>query len=351
MTRLLLATTLALLLGEMASASPPPLLSPPYRWTVSPPLLGPAARPEDPCHALKDPTLVFHQGKWHLFATIRSKKRTHQIEYISFKSWENLAHPSRQVLSLTDGYFCAPQVFFYTPHKKWYLLYQVIDPQRKPQLQPAYSTTTTLADPTSWSKPKLLFEHPPEGVKTWIDFWIICDDSHAHLFFTSLDGKMWRAATKHAAFPTGWSRPRVVLSADIFEASHTYKLKGHSLYLTLVEAQAGSRRYYKAYTANRLDGTWKPLADSWETPFAGLNNLLPTNKPLWTSNISHGELLRSGIDERLEVDPEQPRFLFQGVSDENRKGKSYGDIPWKLGLLSLSKDKTAPANSPPRRTP
>ena len=27
------------------------------------------------------------------------------------------------------------------------------------------------------------------------------------------------------------------------------------------------------------------------------------------------------------------RFLFQGVSDRERQGKVYGEIPWRLGLL------------------
>jgi hypothetical protein len=55
----------------------------------------------------------------------------------------------------------------------------------------------------------------------------------------------------------------------------------------------------------------------------------------WTTNISHGELLRTGVDERLEVDPENLQFLFQGASDEEYRGRQYGTIPWRLGLLKL----------------
>ena len=61
----------------------------------------------------------------------------------------------------------------------------------------------------------------------------------------------------------------------------------------------------------------------------------------WTDAISHGELLRTGTDEHLEVDPTNLRFLFQGVADEDRRGKQYGEIPWKLGLLE-------PVAQPPR---
>jgi hypothetical protein len=240
MRLLLLALTAAVAAPAILAAPELPLLSPPYRWVLSAPVIAPAGRPDDPCHAIKDPTVVFHDGRWHLFCTIRCRKRTHQIEYLSFADWSKTADAKRHVLTLTDGYFCAPQVFYFTPHKKWYLVYQVADPTRKPQLQPAFSTTADLTDPTSWTKPALLFERDPEGVTGWIDFWVICDDTHARLFFTSLNGKMWRSDAKLADFPHGWSKPEVVLQGDIFEASHTYRVKGGG-YLTIVEAQAGDR--------------------------------------------------------------------------------------------------------------
>lgn len=332
--RLFLAAPAAGLLPAATRAADPPqpLLSPPYSWSLSPPLVSPADRPADPCHAVKDPSVVFHAGKWHLFATIRSRKRTHQIEYLSFADWAKADAAPRHVLVVTDGYFCAPQVFFFTPHNKWYLVYQVTDPARKPRLQPAFSTTTDLADPESWSKPTPMFATDPEGVRGWIDFWVICDGTHARLFFTSNDGRMWRGDAKLADFPHGWDRPRVVLKADIFEASHTYKVKGHDRYFTFVEAQAGDRRYFKAYTAEKLDGDWKPLADTRDAPFAGATNIGPDP---WTGSVSHGELLRAGADERLEVDPGDVRLVFQGVSNADRRGKAYGDIPWRLGLLTL----------------
>jgi hypothetical protein len=57
-----------------------------------------------------------------------------------------------------------------------------------------------------------------------------------------------------------------VLRDDIFGASHTYRLRGIDRYLTVVEAQAGGRRYYKAYLADRLDGAWTPLAATSDRP-------------------------------------------------------------------------------------
>lgn len=314
------------------STLPPAFRTGQFEWTLDEPLVSPAERPDDPCHAIKDPTIVHHDGRWHLFCTIRSRKRSHQIEYLTFVDWSEAERAERDVLKLTDGYFCAPQVFYFSPHKRWYLIYQVIEPSRKPTLQPAFSTTADLSDPDSWSRPELLFREHPANVAMWIDFWVICDKTCAHLFFTSLDGRMWRSETEISQFPHGWSEPKIVLTGDIFEASHAYRLKGHDQYFTIVEAQNNGRRYQKAYLADRLDGEWRPLAATRERPFASPRNVRNTSER-WTDSFSHGELIRAGVDERLEIDPHGLQFLCQGVSDEHRQGKPYGEIPWRLGLL------------------
>jgi hypothetical protein len=171
--------------------------------------------------------------------------------------------------------------------------------------------------------------------KSGLDFWIICDDVKAHLFFTTLDGRMWREETPLGDFPVGWSEPTLAIRGDIFEASHTYRLKGLGKYLTLVEAQGGyGWRYYKAYLADELDGRWTSLAATKDNAFASMSNVRPVGER-WTDCISHGELLRAGYDHRLEVDAASLRFLFQGVRDKDRTGRPYGQIPWRLGILEL----------------
>lgn len=301
-----------------------------FTWETGSPLIFPAERPEDPCISIKDPSIVRHDGRWHIFASIRSEKRSHQIEYLSFESWDRANDADRHVLSVTDGYFCAPQIFYFEPHDRWILLYQVVDQSRKPALQPAFSTSTDVADPASWSSPVLLFQESG-AVEKWIDFWIICDEQRAHLFFTSLDGKMWRSETALERFPHGWSLPVIVLEADVYEAGHTYRLRGMDRYITVIEAVHEGRRYFKTYTASSLSDRWEPLADSVDRPFAGRTNVRQTAE--WTTSFSHGEVLRCGIDQRLEIDPRNLQVLYQGVSDEEREEKAYGRIPWKLALL------------------
>src|SRR5258708_743828 len=163
-----------------------------FDWQCTEPLVSAAKRPEDLCYSIKDPSVVYYENRWHLFCTIRSQKRTHQIEYLSFADWKDAQAAPRHLLTITNGYFCAPQVFYFSPHGKWYLIYQIADGPRK-MLQPAFSTSLNVADPKSWTAPVRLYAKHPENVKAWIDFWVICDAAKAHLFFTSNNGLMLRA--------------------------------------------------------------------------------------------------------------------------------------------------------------
>jgi len=304
-----------------------------FNWKTGPPLVLPADRRDESCFSIKDPSIVHYDHRWHLFCTVRAAKRTHTIEYLTFTDWKDAGTAKHHILRLHSGYFCAPQVFYFTPGSKWYLICQASDPSWQPNYQAAWSTTDDIADPNSWSKLTPLFEHKPANVNAWLDFWVICDETKAHLFFSSLDGRMWRAEAKLTEFPHGWSEPVVALTGDVFEASHTYRLKGLSKYLTLIEAQNGQGwRYYKAYLADRLDGTWEPLAAEKDKAFASMKNVRKTGAH-WTDSVSHGELIRDGYDQKLQVDPQDLRFLFQGVTDRERQGKQYGEIPWRLGIL------------------
>ncbi len=323
-------------------------------WSCSIPFITKRVGGVDPDVALKDPSVVFHEGDWHFFGTHRKKSGKVAMQYLAFKNWQEADKADRHTLSFLDSYHCAPQVFFFTPHQKWYLVYQAAGPWHEPgatlpehfSLAPVYSTTEHLGDPKSWSAPRAMIEDAAsQGKKPrWIDFWVICDTEKAHLFYTSDDGHFWRRETPLGSFPFGWSKEVLVLrdtKEELFEASHTYKIKGQDKYLTIIEAMGKGHRYYKAWLADRLEGPWKPLAATKEKPFASVQvNVLP--KPDWTSSISHGELIRSRNDETLEIDPNHLQFVFQGVTTESYN-QSYGSIPWSIGLLeNRSASKASP---------
>jgi hypothetical protein len=334
-------------LAGFAQGSPAPdwLATGELRWQCSPALISPRPGGDDPDVALKDPTVVFHDGWWHLFGTHRKQSGKVAMQYLKFRDWADAGRAERHPLVFLDSYHCAPQVFYFTPHRKWYLVYQAADAWNRPgatlpehfTLAPVFSTTTNLADPKSWSAPQpMIVETPPGGKQPrWIDFWVICDDRKAHLFYTSDDGHFWRRETAKEKFPFGWSPVELVLQdtrQELFEASHTYKLKGRDQYLTIIEALGGDHRYYKAWLADRLEGPWRPLAATKQKPFAAAAVNVAHPAPRWTDSVSHGELLRSRSDETLEVDPAALRFVFQGV-DRAGYTNRYSHIPWRIGLL------------------
>lgn len=303
-----------------------------FAWTTGAALVAPQAVDGDQKYSIKDPSVVFADGKWRLFCTVRGRDRSHGVVYLEFEDWDQAGAAPQRMLTMHAGFFCAPQVFYFRPHGKWYLVCQASDPSWSPEYQPAFSTTDDVGDPESWAPLAPMFGRKPD-VNAWLDFWLICNEDRAHLFFTSLDGKMYRSSTSFDAFPLGWSDPVVALEGDVFEASHTYRLKDRDEYLTVIEAQGNSPwRYFKAYTAKQLDGPWTPLESGEARWFATTRNVLQTDDH-WTDSISHGELLRAGFDERLEVDSSDFRVVFQGVLEEDREGKVYGEIPWRLGLL------------------
>ena len=311
-----------------------------FRWNVSQPLLSvsTASLPEsdEEWIAVKDPSIVRHSDRWHLFCTLRKNKKGNgriRIGYLSFNEWKDANRAQWSVLKLTDGYHGAPQIFWFEPHSKWYLIYQAEDQTRGLKYGPCYSTNADLTKPDDWTLPEPLYV-VPKGQNAGLDFWVICDNKNSHLFFTSLNGKMWRAETTIKNFPNrGWSRPVVALKADIFEASHTYALRGEQRFLTIVEAQSRQRRYFKAFIANTLDGEWKPLAATTANPLVAPINVI-NQKDSWATSYSHGEFLRVGHNQQLEIDPNKLQLLFQGASDADYRNRNYGQIPWKIGLLT-----------------
>jgi hypothetical protein len=307
---------------------------PPARWEYGPPLLTPVDRHREPSYAQKDPTVVFQDGQWHVFMTVKLPTRS-AIEYCSFTSWEHADSAPRTILAISDSdYYCAPQVFYFAPHRLWYLIYQMAVPGPS-KMWVAFSTTSDVSDPQSWTAARPVLdggEDDPREVGG-LDYWIICDEHRAYLFLTSLNGKMWRLWTRLDDFPRGFHDCQLALEAEIFEASHTYRLRGLGQYLMIVEQDG--RRFYKAYLADRLDGPWRPLADSRERPFAGSANIRPAPgvRP-WTDHVSHGELVRDRADQTLTVDPRRLRFIFQGLLEEEKRGQPYGRLPWRIGMLT-----------------
>ena len=100
-----------------AQANPSPATTPSFRvpalWEYSAPLIAPEPRAAETSRAQKDPTVVFHGGKWHVFMTVKLPSRS-AIEYCAFEKWEQADRSRRTLLKVSDSaYLCAPQVFYF----------------------------------------------------------------------------------------------------------------------------------------------------------------------------------------------------------------------------------------------
>lgn len=326
--------------GAGTAGSPGCELPATLTWTTpSAPVFAP---PSDATHelvAVKDPTVVYFGDRWHVYASSVSTAGAYNMVYTSFADWSEAADAAWYHMDRTPGfdtYVAAPQVFYFSPGNRWYLVFQ--------SGPPMYSTTEDPGDPTSWTRPAPFFTGTPAIITQngggWLDYWVICDASFCNLFFSNNQGIWYRSKTPIDQFPNGFGEPVVVLSdantGRIFEASNVYKLNGRNQYLALIEAfdqTSSNRRYFRSWVADTLDGPWLPWQASGSYPFAGERNVSFDGEP-WTHDISHGEMIRAGHDETLTVDACEMQFLYQGADPTAETGGDYNKIPWHLGLLT-----------------
>jgi hypothetical protein len=275
------------------------------------------AKPYD-SYGAKDPTIVYYGGKYHVFYTGANQSGGWQMLYTSASTVAGLKDAKRTYMSkIGESYFCAPEVFYYEPQKLWYLVYQ------DGTYGAAYSTTTDISDPNSWSGPK---SFGISGNMGW-DYYIICDDSNAYMYNTPSDGsgKLYMRKTSLSNFPKGWSSPTVACS-NVFEASSVYKSLADGQYYLLVEAMIDGRSY-ELFTSSSAGGPWTLVNNKWATK----GNLTKYNSDKWTTNVSHGELIRAGYNQKLEIkDINRVDFLIQGT---NSLSGEYQQIIWDLGLI------------------
>lgn len=305
-----------------------------FEWSSTGPLVGPKSDGHD-VQGIKDPSIVKVDGTYHVFAST-AKADGYNLVYLSFSDFNKAGSATFHYLDETPigtGYRAAPQVFYFEPQKLWYLVYQ--------NGNAAYSTNPDISDPSGWSAPKNFFDATPSiitenmGKGSWVDMWTICDASDCYLFSSDDNGHLYRSQTSVGNFPEGMDNTAIALEDanpnNLFEASNVYST-GDGQYLLIVEAIGSTgQRYFRSWSASSLAGEWSPLADSEENAFASAQNV-HFNGTAWTKSISHGEMVRSQVDQTMTISPCKMQYLYQGV-DPTATG-DYNSMPWKLGLLN-----------------
>src|SRR5262245_8051663 len=287
-------------------------------WFVDAPILF-RTRAEPFDHfAVKDPTIVFSGGRYHMFYTGANASGGWQMLYSSATTLEGFRTAAHTFLSrLGESYFAAPEVFFFEPPGLGYPIYQ------DGTFGAAYATTTNIADPNSWSGPRSL---GISGNLGW-DYYVICDNSSCYMYNTPSDGsrRIYVRRTSIENFPSGWSAPSVAIT-DTFEGTNVYRSLADGQYYLVVEDLLDNR-YYELWRSSGAGGPWTKIAEKW----AWRGNLV-YNAGQWTTSVSHGEFIRAGINQRLEIaDINRVDFLIQGTTQLSCC--PYQQIPWDLGII------------------
>jgi hypothetical protein len=315
-----------------------------FQWSSTGPLIAPKPDADHAIVSVKDPSVVRHNDQWLVFMTTADTSGDWSLAYTSFSDWrEAAAAPQAHletVSAIGPGYRAAPHAFYFAPRDEWYLVYQTG--------LPTFSTTTDPTNPQSWSAPRNFMNSVPDIVQEnigdgfWLDFFVICDDAKCYLFSADDNGHLYRAETTVDQFPGGFDNTQIVLQDDrnaLFEGNAIYRVKDTNTYLLIMEAiGSDGRRWYRSFTAEGLTGQWQPLAATEANPFARSNNVTFPGGA-WTTDISHGELVRAGNDQTMTIDPCQIQLLYQGM-DPSADGE-YSQLPWRLALATH----TNPTNS------
>jgi hypothetical protein len=287
-------------------------------------------------YAAKDPTIVCSGDKYHVFYTGANQSGGWQMLYTSASTIDGLKNASRTYMSrIGESYFCAPEVFYFEPDGLWYLVYQ------DGTYGAAYSTTTNIGDPNSWNGPK---SFGISGNMGW-DYFVICDDTYCYMYNSpdNSDHNIYMRRTDIGNFPSGWGSPSVAVS-DTFEGANIYKcLSDGKYYMTVEDMKDG--RYYELWSSSGAGGPWSKVAEKW----AWRGNI-SYNADQWTTNVSHGEIIRAGTNQKLEInDIDRVDFLIQGTT--NTSG-DYHNIIWDLGFIHNYTGQVTPdPTTPPEDTP
>ncbi len=295
------------------------------QWQLDEPVFAPSSEGGFDAVAVKDPSIVRFEGKWHLFYTARGLEE-YCTGYAVSRELGRLRSAPRHELEMIRGkgrYGCAPQVFYYEPQRLWYLIFQ----NRDSNYQPAFSTTPTISDPKSWSAPEPLVLK--EDKAKWIDFWVICDSEKAYLFYTRGHNEVVVCTTGLESFPVGWDKGEVVFRG-VHESVHVYKVAGRDEYHMIYELNRDGERRFGLATAKAIAGPWAKVTDDYA---CGSQLVSAAGTERWTDMVSHGEALRSGHDQQMEYDPGDGRWLIQGVGSDDYAAVGYPLIPWKLGII------------------
>jgi uncharacterized repeat protein (TIGR02543 family) len=296
-----------------------------FRWTST----GPLATPRSGWTALKDFTTVPYNGQHLVYMSTTDGSGSYGSAYAAFTDWPQFASATQTAMNRGT---VAPEVIYFAPKNIWVLTTQWgATPFR-------YLTSTNPTNPNGWGSEGSLYSGTASGGSAPIDQVVICDTTNCYLFFAADNGSIYRSSMPIGSFPSTFPQATTIMTdsqANLFEAVEVYTVQGQNRFLMLVEAMGSRGRYFRAFTATSLSGSWTLLAGSESSPFAGANNVTFTSGA-WTNDISHGDLIRNNADQTRTIDACNLQLLYQGFQIGSNTS-NYNLIPWRPGLLTLQR--------------
>lgn len=300
--------------------------------------------------AVKDPSIVYADGQWHLVYTyvyLQGDQQRYGIGYTCAKDLHALDVSPRHDLGYLsyDGYpLVAPQIFYFAPDNRWYLVAQVHH-DGDPRYQAAFCTNTQIDNPDGWTIPAILAsEEQLPDVRTAIDFWIICDDHNAYLCFSDQQASVWSLATDISSFPAGFGNPRVMVTDttdewELHESAHVYYRADQSRYLMIVEGILKPKDNFRltldrcmiAYEADTMNGPWQRIDPHAGRFWADRTNVVDARNAVDWRPVSHPELIRGGCDQRCEI--VGPICMLSQTLITKPTTTTYSHLPWELRIL------------------
>ena len=173
-------------------------------WKIDPRcfLDGPSGSFDD--IAVKDPSIVYSGGAYHLFYTSRTSS-VWGLGYASASTISGLKTATHHHLTSigSGGGLAAPQIFYFPVKGKWFLIYQN-------GTTPSFSTNTSVSNYGGWTAARSM-----GFADGGIDYWCISNGTNVYCFYSANDGShtIKRRSTTVTNFPYTWSAATVVATS------------------------------------------------------------------------------------------------------------------------------------------